>query len=38
MEADLVVSAGHPLDPRAPVELVLIAGKVAYDIRDGQQY
>lgn len=38
MEADLVVSAGQPLDPRAPVELVLIAGKVAYDIRDGQQY
>jgi imidazolonepropionase-like amidohydrolase len=38
MEADLVVSAGQPLDPRAPVELVLIAGEVAYDIRDGQQY
>jgi imidazolonepropionase-like amidohydrolase len=38
MRADLVVSSGQPLDPRAAVEMVLIAGEIVYDINDGQLY
>jgi len=37
-DADIVVSLGQPLDPRAPVELVLVEGEIAYDMRDGQLY
>jgi len=37
-DADIVVSHGQPLDPRAAVELVLVDGEIAYDIRDGQLY
>ena len=37
LHADIVVSAGQPLDPRHPVELVLIEGEVVYDIRAGQR-
>ncbi|KAA3604925.1 MAG: hypothetical protein DWQ01_20185 [Planctomycetota bacterium] len=38
LDADIVVKAGQPLDPRSPVLLVLVDGEVAYDIRDGQHY
>ncbi|RMH01414.1 MAG: hypothetical protein D6702_11545 [Planctomycetota bacterium] len=38
LDADIVVKAGQPLDPRTPVQLVLVDGEVAYDIRDGQRY
>lgn len=38
IDADIVVKAGQPLDPRSPVQLVLVDGKIAYDIRDGQRY
>ncbi len=38
LRADIVVSHGQPLDPRAAVELVLIEGEVCYDIREGQLY
>ncbi|MFT7516703.1 MAG: hypothetical protein ACI84O_000488 [Myxococcota bacterium] len=38
LRADLVISSGQPLDPRAAVEMVLIAGEVVYDINDGQLY
>lgn len=38
LDADIVIKAGQPLDPRFPVQLVLVDGEVAYDIRDGQRY
>ncbi|TAH38065.1 MAG: hypothetical protein EYC70_05430 [Planctomycetota bacterium] len=38
LDADIVVKAGQPLDPRTPVQLVLVDGKVVYDIREGQRY
>ncbi len=38
LDADIVVKAGQPLDPRSPVQLVLVDGEVAYDIRQGQRY
>lgn len=38
LQADIVVKAGQPLDPRTPVELVLVEGEVVYDIREGQRY
>ncbi|MBC8370977.1 MAG: hypothetical protein H8E25_13345 [Planctomycetes bacterium] len=38
LRADLVVSSGQPLDPRAAVEMVLIAGEIVYDISEGQIY
>lgn len=38
LEADVVVKAGQPLDPRTPVQLVLIEGEIVYDIREGQRY
>jgi len=38
LQADIVISAGQPLDPRHPVQLVLIEGAVVYDIRDGQRF
>lgn len=38
LDADIVIKAGQPLDPRSPVELVLIEGAVVYDIRKGQRY
>ncbi len=38
LQADIVISAGQPLDPRFPVQLVLIEGAVVYDIRDGQRF
>lgn len=38
MMADIVVSSGQPLDPRAAVELVLIEGVVTYDKAEGQLY
>ncbi len=38
LDADVVVKAGQPLDPRSPVQLVLVDGQVTYDIRDGQRY
>ncbi len=38
-DADVVVRAGDPLDPRAAVELVLIDGRLEYDrLRDGQRF
>ncbi|MFT5151128.1 MAG: imidazolonepropionase-like amidohydrolase, partial [Planctomycetota bacterium] len=38
-DADIVVRAGNPLDPRNPVELVLIDGEVHYDSEvDGQWF
>jgi len=38
LDADVVVKAGQPLDPRTPVQLVLIEGEIVYDIREGQRY
>jgi imidazolonepropionase-like amidohydrolase len=38
LRADLVISSGQPLDPRAAVEIVMIAGEVVYDISEGQLY
>ncbi|MCX8266092.1 MAG: amidohydrolase family protein [Planctomycetota bacterium] len=38
LRADLVVSSGQPLDPRAAVEIVMISGEVVYNISDGQMY
>ncbi|MDA0668141.1 MAG: hypothetical protein O3A95_09785 [Planctomycetota bacterium] len=38
LQADIVVSTGQPLDPRASVLLVLIEGEVAYDQSMGQLY
>ncbi len=38
LDADIVVKAGQPLDPRTPVQLVLIEGHIVYDIREGQRY
>lgn len=38
LDADLVIKAGQPLDPRSPVQLVLVQGKIVYDIRAGQRY
>ena len=38
-DADIVVTAGDPLDPRTRVELVLIDGEEQYDReRDGQWF
>lgn len=38
-QADVVVHAGDPLDPRSRVELVLIDGRVQYDVQsDGQWF
>jgi imidazolonepropionase-like amidohydrolase len=38
-DADIVIHAGDPLDPRARVELVLIDGHIEYDRqRDGQWF
>jgi imidazolonepropionase-like amidohydrolase len=37
-DADIVLRAGDPLDPRARVELVLIDGRVEYDARNGQWF
>lgn len=31
LDADVVVKAGQPLDPRTPVQLVLVDGRVVYD-------
>jgi imidazolonepropionase-like amidohydrolase len=38
LDADIVIKAGQPLDPRTPVQLVMVDGKVAYDIAHGQRY
>ena len=38
LDADIVVKAGQPLDPRTPVELVLVDGEVVYDLLEGQLY
>lgn len=38
LQADIIVSTGQPLDPRASVLLVLIEGEVAYDQSSGQLY
>lgn len=38
LDADIVVKAGQPLDPRSPVQLVLVDGEIVYDIRQGQRY
>ena len=38
LQADIIVSNGQPLDPRASVLLVLIEGEVAYDQSSGQLY
>lgn len=38
LDADIVIKAGQPLDPRTPVQLVLIEGEIVYDIREGQRY
>ncbi len=38
-DADLVVQAGDPLDPRCPVEMTLVNGRIVYDRkRDGQRF
>jgi imidazolonepropionase-like amidohydrolase len=37
-DADIVLHAGDPLDPRARVELVLIDGRIEYDARKGQWF
>ncbi len=38
LDADIVVKAGQPLDPRTPVQLVLVDGEVAYDRCAGARY
>jgi len=38
LDADIVVKAGQPLDPRTPVQLVLVDGEVVYDLLEGQLY
>jgi len=38
LDADIVVKAGQPLDPRTPVQLVLVDGEVVYDLHEGQLY
>ncbi len=38
LDADIVIKAGQPLDPRSPVLLVFVNGEVVYDIQDGQRY
>lgn len=38
MQADIIVSTGQPLDPRAAVELVIIEGEITYNIAEGQLY
>jgi hypothetical protein len=38
LRADFVITNTQPLDPRGAVELSVIAGKVVYDIREGQIY
>ncbi len=38
LDADIVIKAGQPLDPRTPVQLVMVDGQVAYDIAQGQRY
>ena len=38
LDADIVIKAGQPLDPRSPVQLVLVDGEIVYDIRQGQRY
>ena len=38
LDADIVIKAGQPLDPRSPVQLVLVQGEIVYDIRAGQRY
>ena len=36
-DADIVIHAGDPLDPRARVDIVLIDDQIEYDrVRDGQ--
>ena len=38
-DADLVVWTGNPLDVRNHVVLVLVNGKIVYDVsKDGQRY
>jgi len=38
-DADIVIRNGEPLDPRSRVELVIIDGRIEYDIqRDGQWF
>ncbi|MBC8404159.1 MAG: hypothetical protein H8E15_02950, partial [Planctomycetes bacterium] len=38
LDADIVIKAGQPLDPRTPVQLVLVDGEIVYDIEQGQRY
>ena len=38
LDADIVVKAGSPLDPRSPVQMVLVDGEITYDIREAQIY
>ncbi len=38
LDADIVIKAGQPLDPRTPVQLVLVDGDIVYDIEQGQRY
>jgi len=38
LDADIVVKAGSPLDPRSPVQMVLVDGEITYDIREAQLY
>lgn len=38
LDADIVIKAGQPLDPRTPVQLVLVDGEIVYDIQHGQRY
>ena len=38
LDADIVVKAGQPLDPRTPVQLVYVDGQVVYDQQQKQLY
>ena len=38
LDADIVVKAGQPLDPRSPVQIVFVDGQVAYDKNQKQLY
>ena len=38
LDADIVIKAGQPLDPRSPVQMLLVDGEIVYDIHQGQRY
>ena len=37
-DADLIVVAGHPIDPRNRVEQVFVEGRLVYDAEEGQRF